>query len=454
MARLFRLWFGLHQPVSRLAYALSGFGLMLFKFAVEVLAIQEITGHRLSPLDYLNPLIQDRASMLAGADWLLWVLVVWTLPYLWIGVSMTMRRAEDAGHSPFLALLYFVPGVNYLLMLTLCVLPAQAPVVRRHSVGAGTEAGHQLRSAVQGMVFALAIAMGMVGASVLVFGAYGSTLFLATPFVMGATAAFMFNHDLARTLGATLAVAMLTVFLTAGAILLFALEGVVCLVMAAPVAIAMAIMGAFLGRAIALRESADYPGLAAIVLPLPLLAGIDAGRPPTPPIEVMSVVEIAAPRAVVWRNVVAFPALPEPPEWYFRSGIAYPQSAAILGHGSGAMRRCEFSTGAFVEPITIWDEPSQLAFDVAAQPPPMAEWSPYRHVTTPHLDGYLRVRSGEFRLIALPGDRTRLEGRTVYDVRIFPAAYWRIWSDAFVHAIHRRVLGHIKSLSERGAGTL
>lgn len=35
---------------------------------------------------------------------------------------MTLPRAEDASQSTYLAVLYFVPVVNYLLMLTLCVL--------------------------------------------------------------------------------------------------------------------------------------------------------------------------------------------------------------------------------------------------------------------------------------------------------------------------------------------
>jgi hypothetical protein len=43
-------------------------------------------------------------------------------PFLWIGVAMTLPRAEDASQSTYLAVLYFVPVVNYLLMLTLCVL--------------------------------------------------------------------------------------------------------------------------------------------------------------------------------------------------------------------------------------------------------------------------------------------------------------------------------------------
>ena len=87
----------------------------------------------------------------------------------------------------------------------------------------------------------------------------------------------------------------------------------------------------------------------------------------------------------------------------------------------------------------------RLGFSVSAQPPPMRELSPYRHVLAPHLDGYLQVRSGEFLLVPLPGGRTRLEGRTRYELRVFPAAYWSLWSDALIHAIHARVLEHVKA---------
>ena len=77
----------------------------------------------------------------------------------------------------------------------------------------------------------------------------------------------------------------------------------------------------------------------------------------------------------------------------------------------------------------------------------MHEWSPYRHVHPPHLDGYLKTRRGEFRLIALPGGRTRLEGSTWYTLDLAPSGYWALWSDALIHQIHTRVLEHIAKLS-------
>lgn len=56
---------------------------------------------------------------------------------------------------------------------------------------------------------------------------------------------------------------------------------------------------------------------------------------------------------------------------------------------------------------------------------------------------------GEFRLIAPPGGRTRLEGRTWYTLDMAPGLYWRLWGDGLISRIHQRVLAHVKRLAER-----
>ena len=58
------------------------------------------------------------------------------------------------------------------------------------------------------------------------------------------------------------------------------------------------------------------------------------------------------------------------------TGITYPTHA----EGVGAIRKCNFTTGRFLEPITIWDEPNLLEFSVLDQPPPMVEWSIYNNL--------------------------------------------------------------------------
>jgi hypothetical protein len=168
-----------------------------------------------------------------------------------------------------------------------------------------------------------------------------------------------------------------------------------------------------------------------------------------PPVfEVQTAIEIAAPPDEVWQHVVSFSDLPEPEEWFFKAGLAYPKRATIVGSGAGAIRYCEFSTGPFVEPIEVWDAPHLLQFRVTSNPAPMEEWSPYARVLPKHLHGYLVSKQGQFKLTRLGPNRTRLEGTTWYQHGLWPAQYWRWWSDAIIHRIHLRVLNHIRSLAE------
>jgi hypothetical protein len=122
--------------------------------------------------------------------------------------------------------------------------------------------------------------------------------------------------------------------------------------------------------------------------------------------------------------------------------------AEIFGSGPGAERHCVFSTGAFVEPIEVWDEPRLLRFSVTSNPPPMEEWTPYPAVHPPHLDGYLVSNGGQFLLEPLEDGRTRLSGTTWYRHSMWPEGYWKLWSDAVIHRIHLRVLRHIKGQAE------
>jgi hypothetical protein len=447
--RLFRLWFGVSLPVGRRDYALSGVGLMLFKYAVEAAVVWAVTATVFWPWQFVSPSFSLRAELVAGqSTWLGWAWFAWTLPFLWIAVSMSVRRAADAGCSPWLGLFVLFPILNLLIMLVLSSLPSvpqEWDVGPRHfsdEAGASSAALAIGASLIPGGI--------MLVVSVYLLESYGASLFLGAPVLMGTTAGYLFNRPWPRGFPSSMLVGLGAILGAAVALLLFALEGAICIAMAVPLLAPLGALGGALGKAIAEATRRPGGGLAAAILALPLLAGGETLLGNWPERMVLTTVEIDAPPAVVWRNVVEFPELPAERPWYFSLGIACPERARIVGRGVGATRYCEFTTGTFVEPITAWDEPRRLAFDVTEQPPPMAELSPYPHVHPPHLEGFLMSTRGEFRLVPLAGGRTRLEGRTWYSVRMSPQWYWAGWSDLLIHRIHERVLEHIKGLSERG----
>ena len=221
--------------------------------------------------------------------------------------------------------------------------------------------------------------------------------------------------------------------------------------MAAPLTFVLAVIGAVAGHAVqASRRPRVPPQLFCIpILALPLMFASEMLRPgPLPLLKVVTAIEVDAPVETVWKQVVEFSELPPPVEVLFKLGIAYPIRAEIQGHGRGAVRNCIFSTGPFVEPIEVWDEPRLLKFSVTSNPAPLQEWTPYHEIHPPHLNGFLVSEQGQFQLTPLPGGRTLLEGTTWYHHTMWPVGYWQLWSDQIIHAIHRRVLIHVKALAE------
>lgn len=387
----------------------------------------------------------------------LFALLGTSLPFLWAGTVLILRRLRSLGWRPLWVLLFFVPVVKLIFFAVLCLLPSlnerQTPPPMKEKVLGMPLPQNTLQSALIAIFVTALLALIGVWLGTTIFRDYGWSVFVGLPFSMGFLSSLMISFREKRGLGACLLVANLTVVLTGIGLLLFAFEGVICLFMAAPIAFVVATVGGLLGYSVQRsfrweRQSSHL--FCSIVVLLPAVMGLEhTVPPPLPLLAVRSSVVIDAPPETVWRNVVAFSELPPPKEAIFKLGIAYPIRAEIKGAGVGAVRRCEFSTGPFVEPIQVWDEPRLLKFSVTANPEPMQEWTPYHQIHPPHLDGYLESRGGQFRLVPLPGGRTLLEGTTWYCHRLWPADYWQIWSDHIIHTIHLRVLNHVKELSEK-----
>lgn len=441
LRELLRFWFTFASPVTRGAYLRHGSALMAFKYVVDAALTWIFARISWTPWDYLTTGAAFATSKLRlGPPVLLSILALWTLPFLWIGLTMSIRRVLDAGRSAWLALLFFVPIVNYGLMLVLSALPSEpsrAPRERPRPHEA------KLPSALLSVAAGMAVGLLMVLVSVYGFREYGVSLFLGAPFAVGALSSYLFNRRYPASRGETIEVVSLTLAAIGGTILAFGVEGAICLLMTLPLALGIAALGAVVGRALASRsDSAPVRTLVALLV-VPPIAPLLTPTGGTPTHEVRSAIEIAAPPEVVWSHVIAFSPLPAPSRVVLRSGIAYPQRARIVGSGVGAVRYCEFSTGAFVEPITAWEPGRRLAFDVVAQPAPLREWSFHANISPPHLAGYFRATRGEFRLVRLTNGHTRLEGSTWYELRVEPLAYWSVLADWIVHRIHETVLEHI-----------
>ena len=446
--------------IDRGTFLLWGLLLFILKFNLDRLLVRLAFDRDWSVTRYFAPsAAADPGAAPPGrseiGEWL--ALLAVAIPFLAAGVLLCVKRLRHARLPLWLAVLFVVPGLKWLLFAALGLLPARAAVEANATVPgvppAWVPTSRFVSAGVAVLGSALLAVLGVaIGAATL--QQYGWGLFAGVPFAMGFLAALLYGAGARRTATESLGVALLAVTLSGGVILAVALEGAICLVMAAPLAYLLAALGAMFGHLLhEARWRLDQRRLCCVpLLALPLMLLGDVARPEPPPLlRVVTAVEVDAPVETVWRHVVSFTELPPPREAIFKLGIAYPLRAEINGRGPGAVRHCVFSTGPFVEPIEVWDEPRLLRFSVTENPAPMEEWTPYRAIHPPHLRGFLMSRQGQFRLTPLPGGRTRLEGTTWYQHGLWPALYWRLWSDRIIHTIHRRVLRHVKQLSESEA---
>jgi uncharacterized membrane protein YhaH (DUF805 family) len=490
---------GPQRRLGRLPYFLIGVVLLLLKHALDA-GVARFLFHR--PWEFFHYFVLPGETVklldLRPDDrWFYGTLLGLALPFICLGVTLTVRRLRDAGLPAALVILFFIPLVNILFFLLLSVLPGRkeespvptpppdsvqhAPISGSGGVLAGageeylrSERWRRLRlahlrltrnsalgSGLLSLAISVPVAMLFIVLATNYLGSYGWGLFVGMPFCLGLGSVVLFGLTKPQPFSTCMLVATGAAAVVFLGMLFFAMEGAICLIMAAPIGFVLVALGGIVGYAIQARPWSTEDNLWSVrdnlstflllVCLLPALTAAEAAQHPEPPLlEVTTTVDIDAPAQCVWRQVLSFPELAEPQEWLFRCGVAYPMRAEILGHGPGAVRHCIFSTGAFVEPIEVWDEPRELSFSVAEQPEPMREWSPYA-IHPPHLDHYLVSHRGRFLLTALPDGRTRLAGTTWYTNRMWPESYWQLWSDSILHRIHGRVLEHIKHLAEAEA---
>jgi hypothetical protein len=300
----------------------------------------------------------------------------------------------------------------------------------------------------QGVLAGIAFTIFAVAFGALIFGSYGFGLFVVAPFLIGALTAFLANRKGDLGSRRTAGLVIFTVLLGSVGLVLTALEGIACIVMAAPLGLLIAWLGGLMGRRLAVAgRGSGRQAISALVL-LPLAFAVEGAFPTAMSFETRETILVNAPTELVWKAIVEMDAMDAPLALPFRLGVAYPIGGEILGEGVGAQRRGEFSTGVAVERVTEWVPNRKLAFVVLEDVPGMRELSPYERVHAPHVVGYFRTISTSFELLERADGSTEIIERTAHQLRLDPILYWLPLARWVVHENNMRVLTHIRRQAE------
>jgi uncharacterized membrane protein YhaH (DUF805 family) len=441
--------FAFEGKLRRLPYAFWSFGV----FLSQHLAVLLVVGAHRSQIEadwrlYVMPL-RSLVTIERLPNILLIAALVYLLIAAWVLAALAFRRAADADIGEAIAVFAMAPILQIPAILFLCFVPSRGA---RGRVQVADDAGvgeYGWAAAAQGVVAGMALTLIAVAMGALVFGTYGFGMFVASPFVIGATTGYFANRK--TDLGGSQTATLVTSAAALGgiALVITALEGIVCIVMAAPLGLGVALVGGLLGRAIALSTKRSPAQTLSGFALLPLVFALEGVLGATTSFDTHQTTEVNAPPEVVWQSIVHMDSIDEPLALPFRLGVAYPLRGELLGEGVGAMRRGEFSTGTALERVTEWVPNRKIAFVVLTGVPAMRELSPYRHVHAPHVVGYFNSKLTSFELIPRSDGGTDIIERTSHELRLEPVLYWLPLARWIVHVNNARVLAHIRHHAER-----
>jgi hypothetical protein len=359
----------------------------------------------------------------------------------WVIAVLSFRTAQRAHRGYVIAALSVVPVVQVGAIMLNALLPARerqaepAPERRAHS------------EVVWGLLAGMAIIVLAVLVSAVTFGAYGWGLFVMTPFLVGITTGYMINIKSDRGWIPTAELVLAAAGLGSLALVVLALEGILCLLMAAPLAIPVVLLGGALGRAIAVARHNRRNPLVSIAI-LPVVFMTEAAIPPEVPIATQYEIDIGASPEAVWHALISPDPIAVEAGLPALAGLAYPLGGELESAGVGARRVGAFSTGPAIEQVTVWEPSKTLAFRVNSQPPAMEEMSPYRRVHAPHVEGYFLTGETRFELSPVAEGGTRLRVISEHRLRIDPVPYWEPIARLAIRLNVGRVLEDIKRKSE------
>jgi len=281
-----------------------------------------------------------------------------------------------------------------------------------------------------------------------------SNMFSYTPFLVlplaGGWCAGMMSFRFRSLKNANWSLPFWSLLQLAGLLLIFAQEGIICLIMSAPLGYLEMVIAFKIGQKAGGIDPSAPTGPQLSMIPVLFVAGVAGMRitPTTAEAEESTALVINATPDKIWPLLFNLDNVPNPEFVPFRAGVAHPTRTESDGMQIGDARRCVLSTGTMEEVISVSDKNRRLRFNVTKTPVAMTEYNPFHKIETIHGADYFWVQWGEFRLEPLPSGRTKLIGTSRYSFRLYPASYWKLWADSMVEQTHLLVMHEIKRRAE------
>jgi len=435
-------FFKTDQPISGVSYFLWGVGLFLLKFPLDYIIASRLFGKKWDLFVYFsyvrNPLFNQNQS-----DPIFWMtMLAIALPFVALGLIFTFRRINTLKIHPFWVLMFFLPFLNVAFFLILTFWPnppTDNQLAKLHNLTISEFTSQKkLLWILIGIGFGILVGGAFMFLSHKITMRYGTMPFVGIPFFIGFFTVVFINYRSRLTIREAIGYSILAISLGLLFVTVTYIEGILCVLMAAPIVLALSALGGVFAYSICQFNQINKNSAFKSIFLLPLFLLFDSGlisQNLDNLDKTVSIIKIQAHPTIVWQNVVEFRPIEDKWDGLFSNHLPKLDHAVIDSPGVGGLRKCVFDQGIFYEPITVWEKPRNLTFGVDRQ---IEKYSQY-----------LETTQGQFLIEPQPDGSSKLIGTTWYKIKLHPKTYWKMWANYIMHKIHMRALSHIKQLSEQ-----
>lgn len=276
------------------------------------------------------------------------------------------------------------------------------------------------------------------------------------PVVLGFISAHLAGFRRGRSLFFYLGAPFATVIASLFSAMVFGWEGLICLILALPVYLAMGALGGLIAYAVdRALERGDHNGklpmfLTGLMMILPPgTAAIESGLPaPLLMHKTHTEIAIAADVDTVWQHIIRVEPITEPTTGvFYKMGFPKPIEALLTHEGVGGVRHAKFEKDlVFIETIDEWVDHERLSFRINVDPnnTPLTTLDP--HVTVG--GEYFDVLRGTYWIEKRGVRDLVLHLESEFRLSTHFNAYAGVWGDFLMRDIQNSILRVLKARCE------
>lgn len=277
---------------------------------------------------------------------------------------------------------------------------------------------------------------------------------LAVPLSLGGLTSFLGIRFFGRHWFWIFIAPMITVLLAFILSIVTYLEATLCVIVAAPIYLPLALLGGWLASLFFKKADGRLQVSFLVLLPFVISPIEDQWEKPHQTMTVVDTIDIEASPARIWAEIASVPAIdPDelPFQWIYLLDFPRPISAEIDHEGVGGRRWARFEREvSFFEVVTEWENEKSLAFTIKADP----EFIPHTAFDQHIIVGgrFYDVLDGRYEIEPLGEGRSRLHLTSNHRLSTPFNAYAGWWSEWVMRQVQGSILQVIRDRAESDAG--